>query len=225
MKSAIKIIETGDGSHSLYHSALNETYHSTHGALNESHYVYIEQGLEHQSANPVEILEFGFGTGLNVLLTAIYADRHEREIHLTTLEAFPLDKEISDALNYARCLSDPAAEEWFQRIHDVAWEKRKKINPHMHLTKRMMRFEDFSMKQRFDLVYFDAFAPSRQPELWTKDILVNVVDALKEGGVFVTYSAMGQLKRDLASLGMGVETLDGPPGKKEMVRAVKPIIG
>ena len=214
----IRIIETGDGSHSLFHEGLNETFHSRHGAIQESSYVFIDQGLQQHPANPISILEYGFGTGLNALLTAVHAK--DRQVNYTTLEAYPLDADVTAAINYADKI--PNSEELFRHLHDAAWGEQLKITPGFTLKKVQVPFEDFITDDRFDLIYFDAFAPSRQPELWSLDMLKRVHQMIKSGGMFVTYSAMGQLKRDLAGLGMNVETLEGPPGKKEMVRATKP---
>lgn len=221
--SHLQIISTTDGSHSLLNTELNETYHSVHGALTESLHVFIKHGLdsfcERFSNNPVNILEVGFGTGLNALLTAQRAALINRNIHYTTLEAFPLSEEIWSQLNYA---GSPDAKNLFQEIHRADWSRMQKISPTFNLLKCKCKFQEADLLPgSFDIVYYDAFAPSKQPEMWNYTILEKVVHFLRPGGIFVTYCAKGQLKRDLTALKMQVETLPGPPGKKEMVKALK----
>lgn len=218
-----EIILTEDGSHSLLNKDLNETYHSIHGALQESLHVFIRHGLEYflrvKPRERVSILEIGFGTGLNALLTIQHVLKNHFSCAYTSLEAFPIDEEIWTNLNYSVSLN---MEDTFSQIHHAAWNHLVDILPDFQLSKLHTTLQDVALKpQSFDLIYFDAFAPSKQPEMWTLDMLEKVVTAMKPEGVFVTYCAKGQLKRDLKSLGLTVETLDGPPGKKEMVRAVK----
>jgi tRNA U34 5-methylaminomethyl-2-thiouridine-forming methyltransferase MnmC len=219
----LQIISTADGSHSLLNTALNETYHSVHGALQESLHVFIKNGLEffceRSAQTPVRILEIGFGTGLNALLAAQRASAINRNIHYTTLEAFPLPQEIWSQLNYADSV---AAKDLFQKIHAARWSEDEVISSTFTLLKREITVQLFEADAlAYDVVFFDAFAPGKQPEMWFIDILEKVVQKLTINGVFVTYCAKGQLKRDLKSLNMVVETLNGPPGKKEMVRALK----
>ena len=218
----IHIIDTADGSHSLFHEALNETYHSRHGAIQESSHVFLKNGYDHHQRTPISVLEYGFGTGLNALLTAVQADRMDRHTSYTTLEAFPLTRNITEAINYAEKVNHPQSHEWFKSLHELPWERAESVHDRFMLKKIHIPFEDFETDELFDLVYYDAFAPSRQPELWGKNMLAKVCKLINSGGMFVTYSAMGQLKRDLKDLGLAVVTLEGPPGKKEMIRAVKP---
>jgi tRNA U34 5-methylaminomethyl-2-thiouridine-forming methyltransferase MnmC len=218
-----EIITTNDGSHSLFHKELNETYHSVHGAVQESAHVFIRQGLEYwlqrNSHHDVAILEVGFGTGLNALLTAIASKTQQTNVSYATIEAFPLAKEVWSKLNYGESLQ---ALELFENIHEVSWNVEHIITPAFLLTKYYSTLQEVNLlPAAFDLVYYDAFAPSKQPEMWDVSVLQKVCDALKVSGVFVTYCAKGQLKRDLRAIGMEVETLPGPPGKKEMVRAIK----
>ncbi|HEY0739994.1 MAG TPA: tRNA (5-methylaminomethyl-2-thiouridine)(34)-methyltransferase MnmD [Chryseosolibacter sp.] len=223
MPDDIQIITTGDGSHSLLNTALNETYHSVHGAKRESIHVFIKQGLEYflerKAVDTVKIFEVGFGTGLNALLTANFAQQHHQKISYTSIEAFPLDETIWKKLNYTESSEDTVL---FQRLHTATWQAENLINDFFSLTKLETTLQEVSPDQNvFDVVYFDAFAPSKQPELWEIEMLQKVFGALKPNGVFVTYCAKGQLKRDLKTIGFLVETLAGPPGKKEMVRALK----
>ncbi len=231
--SSVKIIVTEDGSHSLYHQDLKETYHSFHGALQESKHVFIDKGLRFWRTKKglpgsVKIFEVGLGTGLNALLAAQFAMESGISIEYTGVEPFPLEEDIINQLNYATQLNTDEFESnqlthTFQQIHKSDWEKEVKLNPHFQLTKHKARLEDYPAKNagNYDLIFFDAFAPSKQAELWEISIIQKCYDLLQKGGVFVTYSAKGQLKRDLKSVGFEVETLPGPPGKKEMVRGVK----
>ena len=221
--SLIKIITTSDGSHSLLNEELNETYHSVHGAIQESCHVFIQRGLqfyiEEVRPNNISVLEVGFGTGLNTLLSVSHVIDSPIVIQYTTLELFPLQEEVWSVLNYSQMIG---LEEYFSHIHRCSWGTAQKIIPNFELTKRHTALQEVElMPETFDLIYFDAFAPSKQPELWTFAMLQKIERAMKLDAVFVTYCAKGQLKRDLKALGLVVETLQGPPGKNEMVRAVK----
>ncbi len=225
MTGPIRIIETEDGSQSLYNEDLNETYHSTHGALTESQYVFIKQGLDvlvESGETQIDILEVGFGTGLNALLVRDYARRNPQlKIHFSTLEPFPLSEVLISSLTYDRLL-DGVSRKVFEELHSCVWEEEVKVLENFIFSKHKSPLADFNSSLKFNLVFFDAFAPSKQPEMWEMALLSRVFTLMKENGVFVTYCARGQLKRDLADLGFKVETLSGPPGKKEMVRGTKP---
>jgi tRNA U34 5-methylaminomethyl-2-thiouridine-forming methyltransferase MnmC len=216
--SKIKIIETADGSFSLLNEELNETYHSTHGAVQESKHVFIEHGLKklQQSVSTISILEVGFGTGLNALLT-FNEVMGNYNVEYTSLETFPLLEEVWNKLNYP----DPFG--IFSKLHEASWDMENAIAQNIKLrkVKQPIQSVDF-LNQKFDLIYFDAFAPNKQPEMWEIPVLSKVVEVMNQGSIFVTYCAKGQLKRDLKSLGLLVESLPGPPGKREMIRAIKP---
>jgi tRNA U34 5-methylaminomethyl-2-thiouridine-forming methyltransferase MnmC len=221
--SSLKIITTHDGSHSLLHEQLNETYHSIHGAVQESKHVFIKHGLDfvnqHGKASTINLLEVGFGTGLNALLTLQYALTHNLTIHYTTVEAFPVEEAVWSMLNYTESTDSRI---WFQKLHHANWDEWINISPEFQLRKLRSTLQAVALEQGyFDLIYFDAFAPNKQPEMWEVTMLKKVVAAMKPKGVFVTYCAKGQLKRDLQSLQLTVESLPGPPGKREMVRAQK----
>ncbi len=220
-----KIIITGDGSHTIFVPELDETYHSAHGAVQESRHVFIEAGLDfyvkNSSAKTVRIFEVGFGTGLNALLTALYARNHIISIRYAGIEAYPLQRDEWSALNYPGAVAAPGAYELFQKIHEAPWDENYEISSFFMLKKINGMIAEYEAGEKYDICYFDAFAPSKQPEMWDMKILEKIHGLLAPGGVFVTYSARGQLKRDLRSLGMEVAALPGPPGKKEMVRAVK----
>lgn len=221
----ISIITTSDGSHSLYNSELKETYHSTHGALTESLYVFIKEGLELLVADGVKeisILEVGFGTGLNALLVWDFALKHpELKIHFETLEPFPLTKSLYQQLNYLEAFSTEVSAEQFQQMHSCDWESKHQLTSSFTFTKHQKELQHFQSDRQFNLVFYDAFAPSKQSEMWDMSTLTRTNNVMAPGGVLVTYCAQGQFKRNLAELGMEVETLKGPPGKKEMVRATK----
>lgn len=229
MSENIEFVETSDGSHTLLNTAMNETYHSRHGALRESEYVFIEKGLyhwmsQHEKENQIRILEVGMGTGLNVILTIREAMQHlGLHFHYTTLEPYPLDEQTTEKLNYLRFLPKIyALQAKFREMHACTWEQDCPLLDNFTLLKVQQKLEDMeALPSHFDLIYFDAFAPNKQAELWTPPILEKVASMMKPSAVFVTYSAKGQLKRDLKALGMMVETLEGPPGKAEMVRATK----
>lgn len=220
--SDLQIITTEDGSYSLLNTNLNETYHSRHGAIQESKHVFIKNGLEYflgeGEPEKVNILEIGFGTGLNAWLTFEHLKASKKIIQYTSLETFPLTETIWRSLNYA---TSDAEIKSFNMIHTAKWNETVQLTNQFYLQKIETRLQDFSSDQYADIVYFDAFAPNKQPEMWELGVLKKVTDYLSANGVFITYCAKGQFKRDLKSLGLAVETLAGPPGKKEMVRAVK----
>jgi len=222
----IQIITTSDGSHSLLNTDLDETYHSRHGAIQESKHVFIKNGLEYfidqNAPETINILEVGFGTGLNTWLTLEDFKSKEIKIYYTSLETFPLPEAIWQLLNYAD--SDPKKTS-FEKIHTCQWNETVQLTSAFYLNKLNISLQKVDLsQQQFDLIYFDAFAPNKQPELWDVSLLKKIIRQLSHNGVFVTYCAKGQLKRDLESLSLKVEVLPGPPGKREMVRATKIIL-
>jgi tRNA U34 5-methylaminomethyl-2-thiouridine-forming methyltransferase MnmC len=219
--SILKIITTNDGSHSLLHEALNETYHSTNGAIQESTHVFIKNGFDFvlEKKKDVKILEVGFGTGLNTWLTLKAVGMNNPVVHYTSLDAFPIEESIWSQLNYAEGAEDKTL---FEKIHGVTWNESHKITPQFQLRKLKTTLQEVELgANHYDLIYFDAFAPNKQPEMWQFPLLQKVVASMNSGAAFVTYCAQGQLKRDLKSLGLVVESLPGSPGKREMVRASK----
>jgi len=222
----IELIETRDGSHSLFVPEINETYHSTHGALTESEYVFIQQGLDHyvstNSVSEINILEIGFGTGLNALLTCLAAEKGNTRINYSSLETNPIESTITGELNYHELIADESAAVVFDSLHTAKWNELVRINDNFYLEKIEQQLQNYAGEtDQFDLVYFDAFAPSRQPEMWELSLFEGIFKMMKPKGVLVTYCAQGQFKRDLKSCGFEVERLPGPPGKAEMTRAVK----
>ncbi len=218
----LRVITTGDGSQSLLNTSLQETYHSVHGAVRESMHVFIDHGLKvAEILHPnqvIHILEIGFGTGLNAMLTLMESRRSTMKIVYETWELHPLPDALIHQLNYGSILGDAAT---FESIHQGLWEKALSLGENFTLFKHRGDVVREPILGQYDLIYYDAFAPSKQAELWPQEILKKVTDRLKPGGVWVTYCAKGQVKRDLASLGLTVETLPGPPGKKEMTRATR----
>lgn len=219
MKSPkVRLITTEDGSKSLFNELLNETYHSTKGAIGESQHVFIEQGFIFLNSTSISILEVGFGTGLNVFLTLNTARETKKTVNYQTLEPFPISEEVVQQLNYA---VDSNNQELFNQLHTCEWEIKHFLTEGFSLTKYCSTLEDYTTGHTFDLIYFDAFAPSKQPEVWSLSNLKKCYLLLNEGGVLVTYCAQGQFKRDLVAAGFTVEVLPGALGKKEMVRARK----
>jgi tRNA U34 5-methylaminomethyl-2-thiouridine-forming methyltransferase MnmC len=220
----IKVIISEDGSSTLYLPALNESYHSLHGAIQESEHVFIKSGLEYiaQSKKNITILEVGFGTGLNVLLTLLAAKKNNLTIDYYSIEAFPLKQEIVEQLNYAEKSGDPSGHPYFLRIHDSPWNRKEQISDNFTLTKIHAKLEEIDILNiKADLVYFDAFAPSKQPEMWSEANFRKIKEAMSSGAMLVSYCASGQFKRTLKFLDFQLESLLGPPGKKEMTRGMK----
>jgi tRNA U34 5-methylaminomethyl-2-thiouridine-forming methyltransferase MnmC len=219
----LEIITTSDGSHSLINTSLQETYHSVHGAIQESKYVFIHSGLSYwQEKNPeksIRILEMGFGTGLNAFLTLLEGIHLTSPVYYESWEMFPVDLSVAKQLNYGDVLG---SKDMFLKLHEATWEGPSSITPDFTLVKRKGDIQQACWsKESFELIYYDAFAPSKQPDLWSAEMLKKITDTLAPGGVWVTYCAKGQVKRDLRSFGRMVETLPGAPGKKEMIRALR----
>jgi len=219
---SLKLILTQDGSHSLLREDLNETYHSFHGALGESQYVFIEQCLDHwvsmNPGKPVKVFEVGFGTGLNVWLSTLYAEKMKVKVNFHTVEPIPVPREIYSQFNYGKSEQEKAL---LQKIHDADWETPQQISEYFTLTKHETTLEHFSGQNDFDCIYFDAFAPSKQAEVWSLENIQKCYDLCAPRGILSTYCAQGQFKRNLKAAGFELETLKGAMGKKEMVRGVR----
>ncbi|HMW18106.1 MAG TPA: tRNA (5-methylaminomethyl-2-thiouridine)(34)-methyltransferase MnmD [Accumulibacter sp.] len=220
-----RLVKTADGSHSIDLPGLAEQYHSTHGAIQESQHVFIDHGYGHAQPAPprrLQVLEMGFGTGLNVLLTWAAAERERLPVSYTTLEAHPLRPEFAHQLNYPRQIRVSGADAVFAALHECAWSIPQSLGMHFTFLKLRIRLQDFEPGERFDLIYYDAFSPNVQPELWTREIFEKLYRSLSNGGLLLTYCAKGQVKRNLKAAGFIVENLPGPPGKREITRAYKP---
>lgn len=222
-KRNINLFITEDGSHSLQVLELDETYHSSHGAIQESNHVFIKSGLTHwlekNQQKAISIFEVGFGTGLNALLTALKTTDLKLKINYQSIELYPLPDELTSQLNYTQQLRCDS--QLFKSIHSCNWEEPVAISKYFQLHKTQAGFKEYNTKATFDVIYFDAFAPSKQAEMWEYSIIEKCYHMLNPNGLFITYSAKGQLKRDLKQAGFTVESIPGPPGKFEMVRASK----
>ncbi|MFL5762413.1 MAG: tRNA (5-methylaminomethyl-2-thiouridine)(34)-methyltransferase MnmD [Bacteroidia bacterium] len=231
-----KLITTADGSHSLYVEGLDENYHSKHGAIQESLHVFIKMGLHHlteKGMKEISILEIGLGTGLNALLTWIEAEKLDINIRYTGLEAYPLEQEITDSLNYRELLTNNApsgsaqsdahdeVNEKYGAIHSSEWEKEIKLPGNFVLHKIKESLQEVKLTGKYDLIYFDAFGPRVQPEMWTDEIFAKIFALTNLGGVLVTYCSKGEVQRCMKRAGFTVEKVPGPPGKREMVRAIR----
>lgn len=219
-----EIIVTKDGSHTVEIPGMNVTYHSHHGAIQESKHVFIETGLNYQLNRPElqgfphHIFEMGFGTGLNALLTAIEAEKRRIPIRYTAVEMYPLTLEEANTLNFSQVLGH---QDVFEQLHLCEWETDTAITEHFTLRKVQTDLQDFAPGEAFHLVYFDAFAPSAQPELWTEEVFKKLFNMMAENGVLVTYCSKGVVRRAMQAAGFNVAKLPGPPGKREIVRAEK----
>ncbi|MCW8897345.1 MAG: tRNA (5-methylaminomethyl-2-thiouridine)(34)-methyltransferase MnmD [Flavobacteriales bacterium] len=219
----MELKKTADGSHTLFVPELNETYHSIHGAIQESQHVFIKNGLHYfGDKKTVNILEIGFGTGLNALLTLLAIENSSQKVDYISLEKFPLPNELVQQLNYPTQLKlDTDQKKLFNHLYICEWNALTPITNNFNLLKIDKDLADFQYETIFDIVYFDAFAPEKQAELWTDEIFSKIYDFLKPKGILVTYCAKGVVKRTIKSVGFQLETLPGPPGKREMIRAIK----
>jgi len=220
MKS--EVILTADGSRTLFIPGLNESYHSRNGALTESMHIFINAGYHYVSAgkDSLNILEVGLGTGLNALLTLIEAERDKKHINYLGVEPNRVESDKLEQLGYPELHSMPKAQDYFNKIHKTS--SAEHITNNFTLTICSDKFEDINLDNSFfDLVYFDAFAPAVCPELWQPDIFLKISAFMKTGGVLVTYSCKGDVRRALQAAGLKVEKLPGPPGKREFLRTVK----
>lgn len=213
---------TDDGSHTIYLPELDEHYHSTHGAIQESVHIYISQGLLQTSCNPISILEIGFGTGLNAYLTYCYAQKMNISVDYCCLEKYPLIESEFSQLNYPKSVF-PENAEIFEQMHRAGWELIQKISPSFRLQKLhtdLLTYQ-FEATPIYDLVYYDAFAPGKQPEMWTEEVLQKVAASVKVGGIITTYCAKGTVRRAFSAAGFQMERIPGPIGKKEILRGKK----
>ncbi|MDZ7605156.1 MAG: tRNA (5-methylaminomethyl-2-thiouridine)(34)-methyltransferase MnmD [Cyclobacteriaceae bacterium] len=206
-----QVIITADGSHTLSVPELNETYHSTYGAVQESRHIFIHYGLDYwfktNGSNKVKIFEVGFGTGLNALLSVDYAENHQKSILYDAIESDPIPVTEALSLNYPQMLPAEAAHQWFEQIHKSAWNEYADIQSNFRLKKIHGTIQDFQSRELYDVCYFDAFAPSKQPEMWEISILEKIEQLLNPGGVFTTYCAAGHLRRSLNVIGIYPLTL------------------
>jgi tRNA U34 5-methylaminomethyl-2-thiouridine-forming methyltransferase MnmC len=218
MERILRITE--DGTPTLFVQEMDEPYHSLHGAIRESRHVFIRQGLLTMQESALRILEVGFGTGLNALLTLNESISLNKDIYYHAVEKYPLNRPEYRPLNYEKFI-DQAPEGAFDRMHECPWGKEVQISERFVLYKETADFRSMNVPPPIHLVYFDAFSPEKQPELWTEQVMDSISRLCDPGAVLVTYSAKGAVRRTLASCGFDVFKVPGPPGKREMIRAVK----
>ena len=235
------IIITSDGSKSLYLPEWDETYHSRHGAVQEAYHVFIRNGLDlFEPGSELRILEMGFGTGLNCFITWLESRQRGLTVYYHGLEAYPVAPNVAQHLDYPSALGQAQHKKVFEALHSCHWDEKVQITQNFALFKAQKQFSDFDPSKsddptethdpteshdttkNFDLIYFDAFAPRVQPELWSESMFQVMYEALRNEGVLVTYSAKGSVRRSMQAVGFSVERLPGPPGKREMLRATKP---
>ncbi|WP_462264781.1 tRNA (5-methylaminomethyl-2-thiouridine)(34)-methyltransferase MnmC2 [Mucilaginibacter sp.] len=222
----LELVSTGDGSKTLFNADIGENYHSRHGALQESQHVFLSAGLRYFLAGKTEekisILEVGFGTGLNFLLSADFCIAKQLSLNYAGIEAYPLGETLLASTGYDAYIS-PALWRSFLEQYTPALQQQATVNKYISLYIAPIQLLQFSTPQQFDIIYFDAFAVAHQPDMWDLQAITHTLSFLKPGGVFVTYAITGNLKRIIKSLGLKVEKAPGAPGKREMLRAVKPI--
>ncbi len=214
-----KIIHTADKSPTLYLEEIDEHYHSINGALQESMHVFINAGLNQISKNNINILEIGLGTGLNVILTYNEIKNSNKNVFYKGIEKYPLKNEIIEQLQKETIFNSDT----FLKIHNSNWEEEINISGNFILQKQKIDLINFQATKEYDLIYFDAFAPNKQPKLWTNKVFLKLYEATKKDGILVTYSAKGIVKEALRNAGFEVKRLKGPAGKRHMVRAVKQV--
>ncbi len=211
------LLKTGDGSYTLHIVEWDEQYHSKHGAIAEALHVFIKEGLYHwlskNNSPSVSIMEIGFGTGLNGLLTFLETEKNNVKVDYTGVEAYPLTMDVIQKMNYSSLLN--ASEELFSLLHTTPWEEKVAISENFHLTKQQKLFSEITTENSFNIIYFDAFGIRVQPELWTEEIFKKMHNALKPNGVLVTYAANGNARRAMQTVGFSVDRLPGPRGKKK----------
>lgn len=219
-----EIIKTSDGSTTIHIPKWNEQYHSKHGAIQEAYHVFIKNGLELFQNQSISVLEIGFGTGLNAFITFLEFKKRKLKIDYVGVEAYPVELEEVSKLNYVEALNAEDSQDIFDKLHSINWNEKVEVSGGFNFLKRKQFFQDIEDQECFDLIYFDAFGARVQPDLWTEDIFRRMYNAFKNGGVLVTYSAKGSVRRAMLEVGFEVEKLPGPPGKREMLRARKLVL-
>ena len=215
------VITTSDGSKTIQIEDWNEQYHSVHGAVQEAEHVFIKNGLQFFRNREISILEMGFGTGLNALISLIRSKELNLKVNYTGVEAYPVAKDELEQLNYISCLNAIHLKKEFASMHSSDWGIDILVSQDFILKKERQLFSEIAYCNAFDLIYFDAFGARVQPELWTIDIFEKMYRAMKSDSILVTYSAKGSVRRAMQAVGFEVERLPGPPGKREMLRARK----
>ena len=215
----LELVNTYDGSNSLKNLIINDSYHSKYGAINESKHIFINNGLKRISKKKIRVLEIGFGTGLNALLTQLYCDKKEQNIIYHTIDNLPLKKDTYSSLNY--CDQLKIDKDIFLKIHNSLWENEIELSNFFVLKKINCDFTKKLFNEKYDLIYFDAFSPSKQPEMWVLDNFKKLYNCLNRNGVLITYSSKGDVKRIIKEVGFNVFSIAGPTGKREITLACK----
>lgn len=214
------LILTDDNSHTLYVKAFEESYHSTHGAIQESRHIFIESGLRSCPYEEIKLLEIGFGTGLNAFMALLEAEQMKKTIHYTALEYYPITTQQAKLLNYPTLL-DASREALFLQLHQVPWEESIAITPYFHLTKRVIDFVICKTLPTYNVCFFDAFSPDKQPNMWLQDRFDLLYQYGLDQALLTTYCSKGSVRRTMQSAGFLVERLPGPIGKREILRGRK----
>jgi tRNA U34 5-methylaminomethyl-2-thiouridine-forming methyltransferase MnmC len=210
---------TEDGSHTLYVPELNEHYHSINGALSESKHIFIDAALNFCKKEEPQVLEIGFGTGLNAFLSCLEVNKQDRKLHYHAIEKYPLTMDEARLLNYDSLLDNSDVS--ILDFHSTPWEETRRIHPDFFLHKERSDIREIKAKGVFDVIYFDAFSPDIQPELWSPEVFKKIADLTASGGILTTYSVKGDIKRALIAAGFSVEKIPGPYGKRVILRAIK----
>ena len=218
MQTELKLTE--DGSHTLFVPGIDECYHSTHGAIQESRHIFMEAGLKQCLKPEINVLEIGFGTGLNAFLTLLESERSGTQIQYTSLELYPVEVEKALQLNYPEEIA-PEKRQLFELLHTSPWNKETKISSNFLLKKIEVDFTKFVFEGNFDVVFFDAFSPEKQPEMWSRELFSTIYAHCNRGAILTTYCAKGIVRRAMQEAGFTVERLQGPPGKREILRGLK----
>jgi tRNA U34 5-methylaminomethyl-2-thiouridine-forming methyltransferase MnmC len=214
-----EIFKTKDGSDSLLSKEFNETYHSSFGAIQESKHIFLEAGFLHCNKSKISVLEVGFGTGLNALLTYIYAQKFNKIVKYEAIELYPISTDKVTLLNYPQLLN--ISKEIFTQIHNIQHNIKNIISTNFEFKLMVDNHINYNYEAKFDVIYYDAFSPEKQPEMWTKEVLEKMYNCLNENGIFVTYVSKGEIRRNLIDIGFKVEKLNGPEGKRHILRALK----
>jgi len=215
-----ELLITSDGSHTLFVPEIDECYHSSHGAIQESRHIFIESGLKHCTKKEIRVLEIGFGTGLNAFLTLIEAEGGSKKIRYTSLEKYPVEVEKAFQLNYSDLIA-PEFKEIFEKLHTSLWNEVAQISTFFSLKKVEADFTKYDFTEKYDVIFFDAFSPEKQPEMWTVEQFEKLYKCCNFEAVLTTYCAKGDIRRAMQKAGFKVERLQGPPGKREILRGIK----